>query len=61
MLEVLSPWRHTTDENLATQIEVFQEGQAEDNDQMNMPGGVDINSHEDMFNAVFAKVVAMNH
>ena len=23
---------------------------------MTMPGGVDISSHEDMFNAVFAKV-----
>ena len=36
---------------------MFEEAQHEDNSQLEMPGGVDINSHEDMFNAVFGKVL----
>ena len=56
LLEILSPWRHTADEALATQIEVFEDSHSEDDSQLNMPGGIDINSHEDMFNAVLAKV-----
>ena len=54
--EILTPWRHTADEALATQIDVFEESHSEDDSQLNMPGGIDINSHEDMFNAVLAKV-----
>ena len=56
--EILTPWRHTADEALATQIDVFEESHSEDDSQLNMPGGIDINSHEDMFNAVLAKVAA---
>lgn len=39
-----------------TQVEVFEEGIQEDAGQTELPGGVDLNSHEDMFNAVFGKV-----
>lgn len=56
LLETLSPWRHIADDALATQIDVFEESNSDDNAHLNMPGGVDINSHEDMYNAVFAKV-----
>ena len=49
--------RDADDERLATQLEVWEESQQEDQTQLEMPGGVDINSHEDMFNAVFGKVV----
>lgn len=52
----LSLSRHVAEEPLATQVEVFEEGQAEDREHLDMPGGLDINSHEDMFNAVFGKV-----
>ena len=50
------PARHTADDLLSTQIEVFEESQSEDNAQLEMPGGIDIHSHDDMFNAVLAKV-----
>lgn len=56
--ELLSPWRHTADEALATQIEVFEDSYSEDESHLNMPGGIDINSHEDMFNAVLARVIS---
>ncbi|XP_064401123.1 inverted formin-2-like isoform X3 [Halichondria panicea] len=56
LLEVLSPWRHTEDEGLGTQLEVFHESRSDDDDQMTMPGSVDISSHEDLFNALYAKV-----
>lgn len=56
LLDVLSPWRHTSNESLAIQIQVFSEAHAEDNDHLDKPGGVDINSHEDVFHAVLNKV-----
>ena len=56
LIEVLSSWRLTTNEDLATQIEVFEDTQTEDDSYMTMPGGVDLNSHEDIFNALFSKV-----
>ena len=46
----------STNEVLATQIDVFEETQAEDDSHVIMPGGVDLNSHEDIFNALFIKV-----
>ena len=52
---------HTDDERLATQLEVWEESQLEDQTHLEMPGGTDINSHEDMFNAVFGKVVCAVH
>ena len=54
--DILSPWRHTDNEALATQIDVFEDSYSEDQSQLDMPGGIDIHSHEDMFNAVLAKV-----
>ena len=56
LLDVLSPWRHTTDEALVVQIQVFNEAHAEDTDHLDKPGGVDVNSHEDVFHAVLNKV-----
>ena len=56
LLDVLSPWRHTTNEALAIQIQVFNEVHAEDNYHLDKPGGVDVNSHEDVFHAVLNKV-----
>lgn len=56
LLEVLLPWRHSAEEALATQIEVFEDSHQSDLGQLDMPGGVDINSHGDVFNAVFGKV-----
>ncbi len=41
---------------LATQIDVFEETQVEDDSHVIMPGGIDLNSHEDIFNALFVKV-----
>ncbi len=38
-------------------MEVFEESQAEDDNQMIMPGGIDLNSHQDIFNALFTKVM----
>ena len=35
---------------------MFEEAQQEDSAQMDMPGAVDINSHQDMFHSVFEKV-----
>ena len=56
ILDIQSPWRHTTNEALAIQIQVFSEAQAADSVLMDMPGGIDINSPEDMLNAVLNKV-----
>ena len=56
LTEILMPWRHTTNEQLDTQMEVFEESRVEDNNNVIMPGGVDLNSHEDIFNALFVKV-----
>ena len=56
LLDILSPWRHTTNEALAIQIQVFNEAHAEDNDHMDKPGGVDMDSYEDMFHALLNKV-----
>lgn len=56
LLEVLSPMRNSAEEALATQLEVFDDGHHADLGQLDMPGGVDINSHSDVFNAVFGKV-----
>ena len=47
--------RNTADDALATQIEVFEVAQLEDTAHIEMPGMVDINSHEDMFRAVLDK------
>ena len=57
LVEVLQPWRHSTNEVLATQIEVFEDSQVEDDSHMTMPGGIDLNSHDDVFNTLFTKVV----
>lgn len=56
LLDVLSPWRHTTNEMLAVQIQFFYEGYADDNAHLDIPGGIELNSHEDMFNVVLNKV-----
>lgn len=56
VIEVLLPWRLSTNEVLATQIEVFEESQGEDDANMTIPGGVDLNSHQDVFSALFTKV-----
>ena len=56
LLEVLSPMRISAEEALAMQIEVFEDGHHADQNQLDMPGGLDINSHCDIFNAVFTKV-----
>lgn len=56
LVEVLSPWRLSTQEVLATQIEVFEESQEEDNALTTTPEGLDLNSHEDIFNTLFTKV-----
>ena len=58
LLDVLSLWRHTTNEALAIQIQVFNEAHAGDNALMDMPGGIDINSPEEVFNVVLNKVRA---
>ena len=58
---MLSPWRLTTNEVLATQIEVFEDSQTEDDASITMPGGVDLNSHEDIFNALYTKVNRPDH
>ena len=54
--EILSQWRYTTNEALATQVDVFEDSFGDDESQISMPGGININSHDDMFNAVLAKV-----
>lgn len=59
-LDVLSPWRHTTNEALAIQIQVFSETHAQDNEEMRTQGGLDVNSHEDIFNAVLNKVTILS-
>ena len=56
LLDVLSPWKHTTNEALAIQIQVFSESHDKDNDHLGQPGGVDVNSYEDVFHAVLNKV-----
>lgn len=56
LLEVLAPWKLSTNEVLATQIEVFEESQDEDNSLLTTPEGLDLNSHEDIFNSLFTKV-----
>ena len=56
LVEVLTPWRLSTQEGLATQIEVFEESQEEDNSLTTTPEGLDLNSHEDIFNTLFTKV-----
>ena len=48
--------RHSAEDLVMTQVGVFEEGIQEDAGQTELPGGVDLNSHEDMFNAVFGKV-----
>lgn len=58
-MEVLAPWRLSTHDVLATQVEVFEESHEEDSSHMTMPGGLDLNSHEDIFNALFTKVIQL--
>ena len=48
--------RNSPEEALATQMEVFDDGHHADLGQLEMPGGIDINSHLDLFSAVFGKV-----
>ena len=47
---------HTTNEALTVQIQVFNESLAEDSAHLDEPGGVDVNSSEDMFHAILSKV-----
>eukprot|EP00731_Ephydatia_muelleri_P007966 Em0004g304a len=54
--DLLVPMREKSDDALATQIEVFEAAQLEDTAHIEMPGMVDINSHEDMFRAVLDKI-----
>lgn len=54
-LHILYFHRFTADEALSTQVNIFEECYAEDNMLLEMPGTVDISSHEDMFGAVFEK------
>ena len=56
LLEVLAPMRSSAEDALATQIEVFEDGHHGDQTQLDMPGDVDISSHNDLFSAVFARV-----
>ena len=56
LLEVLSPMRNSAEEALATQMEVFDDSHHADLGQLEMPGGIDVNSHLDLFSAVFEKV-----
>ena len=56
LLDLLLPWRHTANEALAIQIQVFKESHAEDSGHLDKPGGVNVNSHEDLFHAVLNKV-----
>ena len=52
----LVPLRHNADEQLATQLEVFEESHSEDNSHTEMPGGINLDNHEDIFQAVYGKV-----
>jgi hypothetical protein len=48
--------RHSEDDDINTQIDLFDEIRQQDEEEMSVPGGIDLNSHLDMFNAVFCKV-----
>ena len=60
LLEVLSPMRSSAEDALATQIEVFEDSHHGDQAKLEMPGDVDINSHIDLFSAVFARVGSLS-
>ena len=48
--------RHTEDDDINLQLDLFDEIRRQDEESMSLPSGVDLNSHLDMFNAVFWKV-----
>ena len=58
LLDILTTFADTEDEGLQVQIEVFHESNTEDDDALTeaQPGGIDLNNHQQVFNAVFQKV-----
>lgn len=55
-LSVLMLHRHSEDGDLNVQIDLFDDIRRQDDEEMSVPGGIDVDSHLDMFNAVFCKV-----
>lgn len=49
-------YRHIDDEDLAVQLDVFEDQRLEDDDEQVTPEGVDLTSHIDVFHAIFKRV-----
>eukprot|EP00118_Oscarella_pearsei_P020704 m.225838 g.225838 ORF g.225838 m.225838 type:complete len:1192 (+) comp40023_c1_seq2:2428-6003(+) len=56
LLDILSGFRNTESEDLAIQLEVFEDIRAEDDEELTLEGGISLNSHLDIFYALFYKV-----
>jgi hypothetical protein len=56
LFDVMTQMRHTENDNINLQLDLFDEIRRQDEESMSLPTGVDLNSHLDMFNAVFWKV-----
>ena len=47
--------RNTENEDLAVQLEVFEDIRSEDDEELMCQGGLSLNSHLDVFHALFYK------
>ncbi|EDO35348.1 predicted protein, partial [Nematostella vectensis] len=56
LLDILTKLRHLDDDDLAVQIDVFEERRLDDDDELMLPEGVNLTSHIDVFHAVFKRV-----
>jgi hypothetical protein len=48
--------RHSENDDLNIQMDIFDEIRRQDEEEMSVPGGINLNNHFDMFNAVLCKV-----
>ena len=51
--------RHTEDDDLNLQLDLFDDLRRQDDESLCLPSGIDLNNQFDMFNALFWKVNSM--
>nr|XP_006816848.1 PREDICTED: vegetative cell wall protein gp1-like [Saccoglossus kowalevskii] len=61
LLDIIASLRHEDDTDLCIQLDVFDEHQTDDEDDDEIGHGMDINSHFDVFHAVFTMVSDSPH
>ena len=58
LLDIINTMRDIDDDDVQVQCDVFYDEKQEDDEAMSMekPNGLDLNSHNEVFNAIFQKV-----